>query len=626
MTLRPATGKISGKTAIALSPEQKAAVEHIGPALVVAGAGSGKTRTLTAKIAYLIDNGFRPENILAITFTNKAAGEMKNRLKDLTGLSPDRFPWVRTFHSACFKILKVHCQVLGYGTPLQIYSDYQQQKIFKEILVRRNIDKKHLYAIRSHVSRAKNSGNPDNYIDHHRRTPYGSLAAIYELYEKELFAKNAVDFDNILLQTRNLLRQHPDILTQYHARFDYLLVDEYQDTNDIQEDITGLLLGKSPIFCVGDDWQAIYGFRGSNVDHFIGFQKKYAGARIFRLEQNYRSSDEIVKAAGELIRYNENRVDKACYSDKSGGVIEVHDFYDDDAEAEWVSKKIQKLKKAGVDGGQMAVLYRTKFCSLSFEKAFRRAGIPYKMLGAKGFFERMEILDLTCYLTAVVFEKDDVAFERILNTPKRGIGPGMVKKINDLRTGDMSLQDAARKALEEKVLSDKVYQAIKSLITLLDDAKTMSPEAAVNAILERTRYLDYLKGYAKTGDDYTARVENIEQLTYSASRHDTLLDYLEEASLVREDRDDPEDEASAVSLSTMHASKGLEFYAVFVVGCEENLLPHWKAKDSESEVQEERRLMYVAMTRAGHHLYISSASYRKGQFNPASRFISELPV
>jgi DNA helicase-2/ATP-dependent DNA helicase PcrA len=626
MTHGPVLGNSSGKTPIALSSEQKAAVEHIGPALVVAGAGSGKTRTLTAKIAYLIDNGYRPENILAITFTNKAAGEMKNRLNDLTGLSSDRFPWVRTFHSACFKILKVHCQVLGYGTPLQIYSDYQQQKIFKEILVRRNIDKKHLYAIRSYVSRAKNSGNPDNYIDHHRRTPYGSLAAIYELYEKELFAKNAVDFDNILLQTRNLLRQHPDILGQYHARFDYLLVDEYQDTNDIQEDITSLLLGKSPIFCVGDDWQAIYGFRGSNVDHFIGFQKKYAGARIFRLEQNYRSSDEIVKAAGELIRYNENRVDKACFSDKSGGIIEVHDFYDDDAEAEWVSKKIQKLNKAGVDRGQMAVLYRTKFCSLSFEKAFRRAGIPYKMLGAKGFFERMEILDLTCYLTAVVFEKDDVAFERILNTPKRGIGPGMVKKINGLRTGDMSLQDAARKALEEKVLSEKVYQAIKSLITLLDDAKTMSPEAAVNAILERTRYLDYLKGYAKTGDDYTARVENIEQLTYSASRHDTLLDYLEEASLVREDRDDPEDEASAVSLSTMHASKGLEFYAVFVVGCEENLLPHWKAKDSETEVQEERRLMYVAMTRAEHHLYITSASYRKGQFNPASRFISELPV
>ncbi|MFZ2631186.1 MAG: UvrD-helicase domain-containing protein [Desulfosalsimonadaceae bacterium] len=626
MTSGTASGLSSAKTGIALSPEQKAAVEYIGPALVVAGAGSGKTRTLTAKIAYLIDNGYRPENILAITFTNKAAGEMKNRLKDLTGLSPDRFPWVRTFHSACFKILKLHCQTLGYGTPLQIYSDYQQQKIFKEILVKLNIDKKYLYAIRSHISHAKNSGNPDNYLDHHRRMPYGSLSGIYDLYEKELFAKNAVDFDNILLQTRNLLRQHPEILRQYHARFDYVLVDEYQDTNDLQEDITGLLLGSSPIFCVGDDWQAIYGFRGSNVDHFIGFQKKYEGARIFRLEQNYRSSDEIVQAANELIRFNENRVDKACYSDKSGGVIEVHDFYDDDAEAEWVSKKIKWLNKAGVDGGHIAVLYRTKFCSLSFEKAFRRAGILYKMLGSKGFFERMEILDITCYLTAVVFEKDDVAFERILNTPKRGIGPGMVKKINDLRTGSMSLQDAARKALEEKVLSDKVYQAIKSLITLLDDAKTLSPEAAVNAILDRTNYLDYLKGYAKTGDDFTARLENIEQLAYSASQHDTLLDYLEEASLVREDKEESEDPIAAVSLSTMHASKGLEFYAVFVVGCEENLLPHWKAKDSEAEIQEERRLMYVAMTRAGHHLYITSANYRKGQYNPTSRFVSELPV
>lgn len=617
----------SAKNGISLSSEQKAAVEYIGPALVVAGAGSGKTRTLTAKIAYLIENGFRPENLLAITFTNKAAGEMKSRLKGMTGLPSERFPWVRTFHSACFKILKLHCRLLGYGSPLQIYSDYQQQKIFKEILVRRNIDKKYLYAVRSHVSGAKNSGNPEAYLDQYRRMPYGDLSEIYDLYEKELFEKNAVDFDNILLQTRNLLKRQPDIRRQYHDQFHYLLVDEYQDTNDLQEDITGLLLGGDRIFCVGDDWQAIYGFRGSNVDHFIGFQKKYKGARIFRLEQNYRSADEIVQAANELIRFNRNRVDKACYSDKSGGVIEVHDFYDDDAEAEWVSKKIKWLHKAGVDLHQIAVLYRTKFCSLAFEKAFRRAGIPYMMLGAKGFFERMEILDMTCYLTAAVFEKDDVAFERILNTPKRGIGPGMVSKINGLRTGSMSLQDAARKALGEKVLSDKIYRAVKGLIALLDEMKTLPPAAVVQAVLERTNYLDYLKACAKTGDEFTSRVENIEQLSYSVSRHDTLLDYLEEASLIREDNEDDEaDRDAGVRLSTMHASKGLEFYAVFVAGCEENLLPHWKSKDSEAEIQEERRLMYVAMTRAGHHLYISSANYRKGQFNAVSRFVSEIPA
>jgi len=388
---------------IDLSLEQKEAVEYIGPALVVAGAGSGKTRTLTAKIAYLIDNGYLPESILAITFTNKAAGEMKSRLVELTGLSADQFPWVRTYHSACFKILKQHCHVLGYQTPLQIYSDYQQQKIVKEILVKFNIDKKYLYPIRSHLSSAKNSGDPGSYFDAQRRRAYVNLPEIYSLYEKELFSKNAVDFDNILLMARNLLRDHPEVQKQYQSLFSYLLVDEYQDSNNLQEELTRLLIGNGNLFCVGDDWQAIYGFRGSNVDHFIQFAENYDGAKIFRLEQNYRSSEEIVHTANELIRFNKNRVEKECYSQKDGGLIEVHDFYSDDEEAGWVARKIEWLNSDGIRYEDMAVLYRTKFCSLSFEKAFRSMGIPYKMLGSKGFFERKEILDITCYLTAAIF-------------------------------------------------------------------------------------------------------------------------------------------------------------------------------------------------------------------------------
>ena len=614
----------NSRSGIDLSPEQKEAVEYIGPALVVAGAGSGKTRTLTAKIAYLIDNGYSPEHILAITFTNKAAEEMKSRLVDLTGLSVDRFPWVRTYHSACFRILKQHCHVLGYQSPLQIYSDYQQQKVVKEILVKLNIDKKYLYPIRFHISSAKNQGDFRAYFDAQRRMSYGNLREIYDLYEKELFSKNAVDFDNILLLTRNLLRDYPEIQHQYQALFSYLLVDEYQDTNNLQEELTRLLLGNGNLFCVGDDWQAIYGFRGSNVDHFIGFEKNYKGAKIFRLEQNYRSAEEIVQTANELIRFNKNRVDKECFSEKNGGLIEVHDFYSDDEEAGWVARKIVMLNSGGIKFEDMAVLYRTKFCSLSFEKAFRSAGIPYKMLGAKGFFERKEILDINCYLTAAVFEKDDAAFERILNTPKRGIGPGALKKINQMRSGKMSLQDAVRKTLEEKVLSEKIYNGLKKLMELLERIKNMLPEAAVSEVLERSDYLDYLKKYSKTGNDYTARVENLEQLMYSASQYSTLLEYLEDASLVKEDKNDETASENGVSLSTMHASKGLEFYAVFVAGCEENLLPHWKSKDSEAEIQEERRLMYVAMTRAEQYLYISSAGYRKGQYNPASRFITEL--
>ncbi len=611
-------------TGIDLSPEQKAAVEYIGPALVVAGAGSGKTRTLTAKIAFLIDNGYSPENILAITFTNKAAGEMKSRLVDLTGLSIDRFPWVRTYHSACFMILKQHGHILGYQLPLQIYSDYQQQKIVKEILVKYNIDKKYLYPIRSHLSNAKNSGDPASYFDAQRRMAYVNLPEIYDLYEKELFSKNAVDFDNILLMTRNLLRDHPEVQRQYQSMFSYLLVDEYQDSNNLQEDLTRLLIGNGNLFCVGDDWQAIYGFRGSNVEHFIQFEKNYEGAKIFRLEQNYRSAEEIVQAANELIRFNKNRVDKECFSQKNGGLIEVHDFYSDDEEAGWVARKIELLNSAGIKYDDMAVLYRTKFCSLSFEKAFRSAGLSYKMLGAKGFFERKEIMDITCYLTAAVFERDDVSFERILNIPKRGIGPGTLKKINQMRSGEMSLQDALRKALEEKVLPDKVYKGLKRLMDLMDDIRTMLPDAAIREVLERSSYLDYLQKYSKTSSDYTAREENLDQLIYSASQYSTLLEYLEDASLVKEDKTEDGDSENGVSLSTMHASKGLEFYAVFVVGCEENLLPHWKSKESESEIQEERRLMYVAMTRAEHYLYISSAGYRKGQYNPSSRFIAEL--
>jgi len=612
------------KLAMELSPAQKAAVEHIGPALVVAGAGSGKTRTLTAKIAYLIDQGYVPETILAITFTNKAAGEMKSRLVRLTGLSLERFPWVRTFHSACFKIFKQHCHLLGFNAPVQIYSDYQQQKILKEILLKLNIDKKHLFSVRFHLSNAKNNGNPGRYLDAQPRMPGIHLHDIYDFYEAALKEKNAVDFDNILLMTRNLLRDYAEIRRQYQRMFSYVLVDEYQDTNNLQEDLTRLLLEGYNLFCVGDDWQAIYGFRGSNVDHFLQFTDNYDGARIFRLEQNYRSSEEIVQTANDLIRFNQKRVDKSCYSQKTGGVIEVHNFYSDEEEAGWVARKVAILRDAGIKLEKMAVLYRTKFCSLCFEKAFRSADIPYKMLGSKGFFERKEILDITCYLTAAVFEKDDAAFDRILNIPKRGIGPGVLKKINQTRAGDMSLQDAVRKALEDTILSDKIYRALKSLMDLLDQIKTKAPDAAVREVLDHTGYRDYLQKYSASASDFTAREENLDQLIYSASQFETLLDYLEDASLVREDKEEGDDAETGVSLSTMHASKGLEFCVVFVAGCEENLLPHWKSKESEAEIQEERRLMYVAMTRAEQYLYISSAGYRKGQYNLASRFIAEL--
>jgi len=611
-------------TQFQLSDEQSEAVAFDGPALVVAGAGSGKTRTLTAKIAHLINSGYSSKQILAITFTNKAAGEMKQRLVQMTGLPADEFPWVRTFHSASFKILKQHCRLLGFAQPLQIYAEYQQQKLFKEILALLNIDKKFLYSISSQISAAKNSGDPEDYLNRNSSYSYMRLPDVYKLYEKHLFEKNAVDFDNILMLTRNLLRDHPEVRDQYQRLFSYVLVDEYQDTNDIQEELTGLLLGNGKIFCVGDDWQAIYGFRGSNVNHFLRFKEKYPLARIFRLEQNYRSAEEIVAAANDLIRHNAMRMEKECYSRKTGGKIKIEHFFSDDEEAAWVAGQIRGLQRKKIPCDKMAVLYRTKFCSYSFEKAFRSGRIPYRMLGSKGLFDRKEVIDITCYLTAAVFDKDDAAFERIINIPKRGIGPGTIGKIAAMGNEGDGLQAAVRRAVTDSLLSGKNYQALKSLVGLIDRIRDMRPDGAIREVLDGSGYMDYLRQYAKTPDDLTSRVENIEQLIYSASQHETMLDYLEEAALIKEDKEESDHGDQGVSLSTIHASKGLEFNVVFVVGCEENLLPHWKSKETPSEVDEERRLMYVAMTRAEQYLFLTSAGYRKGQFNPRSRFIDEV--
>lgn len=611
-----------------LSAQQKKAVEHVGtPALVVAGAGSGKTRTLTAKISYLVSKGYDPARILAITFTNKAADEMKERLVKLTGLPLERFPWVRTYHSACFKILKAHCTLLGYRYPLQIFAEYQQEKILKDILVQKlNVDKKYVPGVLSRISRAKNSGQPEAYLNKKPLVAHVRVDDAYGFYNQELKNCNAVDFDDILLLTRDLLRDRPDVRAHYQRLFDYILVDEYQDTNNLQEDLTGLLLRNGNLFCVGDDWQAIYSFRGSNVGHFLAFRSKYKDAKVFRLEQNYRSADEIVQVANDLIGYNDSRIEKRCYSKKQGGRVELYEFDDERQEAVWSAQQIRLLRDGGMPYDHMAVLYRTKFCSLPFEQAFRAYGIPYRMLGGKGFFERKEVMDINCYLAAAVFEKDDAAFERILNVPRRGIGPGTVQKIARLKVAGIGLQEAAREALAGDVLPARARGAVSDVFGLLDDIRTLPPALAVQEIIRRTDYLEYLKAYAQSGSmDFTSRQENVEQLIYSASQKESIVDYLEEAALIKEDKqEDDVDEGFGVNLATVHAAKGLEFQAVFVIGCEENLFPHWKSLESDMGLEEERRLMYVAVTRSVRHLFLSYAGFRKGQFNNKSRFLDEI--
>jgi DNA helicase-2/ATP-dependent DNA helicase PcrA len=608
-----------------LSDQQRDAVEHMGtPALVIAGAGSGKTRTLTSKIAHLVSQGYEPERILAITFTNKAADEMKNRLVDLTGIQISRFPWVRTYHSACFRILKEHCDLLGYRLPLQIYSDYQQKKILTEIVVDQlNLDKKHVTSILSAISFAKNSGAPGIYFDRRSVLTHIRLEDIYAVYERTLKEKNAVDFDNILLLTRNLLRDYKNVRKKYRDFFQFILVDEYQDSNNLQEELTRLLVKNGNLFCVGDDWQAIYGFRGSNVGHFLAFTEKYKDAKVFRLEENYRSMHEIVRISNDLIDFNDKRMKKKCFSFQEGGVVELHDFFNEDDEAEWVCGQVNALASRGTPFQRIAVLYRTKACSRVFEKVFRSRRIPYRMLGARGFFERKEILDINCYLIASVFTDDDVAFGRILNIPKRGIGPGTLKKIQDFRARGMSLQTAARRMTNEHSFPKKVSHSLDMLMRLLDELKSMQPADAISYLLEKSGYLDYLRHYSSTDADYLTRVENIDELIYSASKVGTLMEYLEEAALIKDDRGD-EENSSGVAFSTVHASKGLEYDTVFVVGCEEDLFPHWKSKSSEEELQEERRLMYVAVTRAERNLYLSFAMSRRGQVTCMSRFLEEI--
>jgi DNA helicase-2/ATP-dependent DNA helicase PcrA len=613
-----------------LSPQQQDAVKHTGsPALVVAGAGSGKTRTLTAKFSYLINLGYDPKQILAITFTNKAAQEMKSRLIDMTGLEDHHFQWVRTYHSACLMILKQHCEKLGFISPIQVFTPYSQEKLLKELCVKNSVDKKHANKILSWISRAKNHGHPEAYFDLKPGFLGIKIQDFFTEYEARLKEMNVVDFDNILLKTRDLLRQFKEVRTFYQQHFSYILVDEYQDTNNIQEELTNLLLGSHQnLFCVGDDWQAVYGFRGSNVNHFLDFPHKYKNARIFRLEQNYRSADEIVQAANDLIDYNPDKMDKKCYSQKKGGVVEIYDFMSDTHEAEWVARRIKGLNRMGqgVPYDKMAVVYRTKFCSLPFEKIFRQYRIPYQLRGSQGFFERMEILDINSYLSAAFFPNDDVSFERVVNTPKRGIGPGMIKKIAGLRKEGVSLQDAARIMVKDRVLTPKVHQNLCDVLSVLDTIKTMPPGRAMDEVIQRTGYYDYLEKKTKTKAEFVSKKENIEQLIYTARTKDDMLEYLEEAALIREDTDDDDvQDTDGVSLLTIHSAKGLEYDTVFIVGCEERLFPHWRSIDAgDKALFEERRLMYVAMTRAERFLYLTHANYRKGEFATRSRFVGQV--
>jgi len=615
-----------------LSPAQQAAACYVSsPTIVTAGAGSGKTRTLTSKIAYLVNElGYSPARILAITFTNKAASEMKGRLGEATGRPMAAFPWVRTFHSACFLILKTHCDLLGYHKPLLIHDESQQKSHLKKVLAQLNIDKKYLYAAAAMISSAKNSGNPKNYLTLKGRVP--RKLEVYRLYNEMLEQHNSVDFDDILMLTRDLLEKFPEIRSKYQESFDYILIDEFQDSNDIQNHIVDLLLNNGNLTVVGDDYQSIYKFRGADPFHFINFPEKYDKARIFRLEENYRSTAQIVAASDALIANNSQRIEKTCFSKRQGEPVHIREFRDEAAEADWVARKCWEYANyKKIQPEKIAILFRTKFTSLPFERAMRSARVPYTMVGAQGFFQRREVQDINSYLICAVNPKDDLSFERIINVPRRGIGPAVMKKILGAKENGMSLQDAAWKAVRGNVLPRKAAVELEKLLLLLNSLAEEKPGAAMKRVVVETDYQGYIKGFAENDEDFENRLENIRQMMYDASQKETIADYLEDASLIRDDHDS-EDGKRGVRLSTIHAAKGLEFKVVFVVALEEGLLPHSRSVGSDDEavndegVQEERRLMYVAMTRASDHLHLTSSETRRGEYMIPSRFLDEIPA
>jgi DNA helicase II / ATP-dependent DNA helicase PcrA len=617
-----------------LSPVQEAAVRCVSsPTIVTAGAGSGKTRTLTHKIAFLVKElRLRPEKILAITFTNKAASEMKGRLEQITGRPVEDFPWVRTFHSACFRILKEHCELLGYRKPVSIHDDSHQRTHLKKVLAEFNLDKKFLYAAVSMISHAKNSGDPRHYVNLYGKLP--RKRELYTLYNEMLERSNAVDFDDILLLTRDLLSRFPEIRKRYQESFDYILIDEFQDTNNIQNEIVDLLLRNGNLTVVGDDYQSIYKFRGAEPLHFINFPQKYESAQVFKLEENFRSTAQIVTASDTLIAQNTQRMEKTCFSTRQGEPIQVRAFVDEEAEAQWVAERCWEYASyEQVPLDRIAVLYRTKFTSLPFERALRFARVPYSMSGAQGFFQRREIQDIHAYLLSAVNPRDEIAFERILNVPRRGVGPAALKKMLLGKEPDMSLQEACRKSIRNRVLPPKTAAAVEELLQFIESLKLEKPDAAIERVVQEMHYDEHLMAIAENSEDFETRHENIKQMIFDASRKGSIVEYVEDAALLREDQD-LSDTKAGVRLSTIHAAKGLEFKAVFIVALEEGILPHSRSLKTDDEdadhgdeaIEEERRLMYVAMTRASDHLHLTLAESRRGQPAKPSRFLEEIPA
>ena len=623
-----------------LNSAQREAVEALdGPVLVLAGAGVGKTRVLTTRIAHLIATGrARPHEILAVTFTNKAAREMRERVGGLSGLI-EGMPWMGTFHSISAKFLRIHAELVDLKPNFTILDTDDQIRLLKQVLQAANIDEKQwpARALAGRIDAWKNRGLDPAHVPAADSATFanGRGAELYAAYQARLKALNAVDFGDLLLESLRLFRERPEILARYQQRLPYILVDEYQDTNAVQYLWLRLLAqAKRNLCCVGDDDQSIYGWRGADVDNILRFEQDFPGAKVIRLERNYRSSGHILGLASGLIAHNHNRLGKTLFTDAAAGVMPtVAGLWDSQEEARVIGEAIENAQRGGASLDEIAILVRASFQMREFEERFITLGLPYKVIGGPRFYERAEIRDALAYLRCVAQPDDDLAFERIFNQPRRGLGESTLRLLHDYgRRAGASLMRAAQVLVETEELKARPRQILRGLLASFARWSAaidkIPQEELAQTILEESGYVDMWK--AERTADAAGRLENLKELTRSMSEFPNLGAFLEHVSLVM-DTDNAEGGAR-VSIMTLHAAKGLEFDIVFLPGWEEGLFPHQRALDEggRAGLEEERRLAYVGITRARREAKIYFAANRRirglWQSTSPSRFIDELPT
>ncbi|MGN6423843.1 MAG: ATP-dependent helicase [Asticcacaulis sp.] len=623
-----------------LNPEQEAAVRATqGPVLVLAGAGTGKTRVLTTRIAHILAQGLaRPWEILCVTFTNKAAREMRERTVALVGAAAEGLSNLGTFHSIAAQILRRNAELVGLKSSFTILDDDDQTRLIKAILEAENVDTKKWTpkSFAWHIDQWKNKGLTPDRVKNDEGAAFagGRGVKFYQMYQDRLRILNACDFGDLLLHNLELLTKHPDVLERYHQRFRYVLVDEYQDTNVAQYLWLRLLTNADRnLCCVGDDDQSIYGWRGAEVDNILKFERDYPGAKVIRLERNYRSTQHILAAASGLIKANAARLGKTLFTEQAGGdMVRVQGLWDGAAEAQFVAEDIERQKKAGRKWSDMAILVRASFQMRAFEERFVMLQIPYTVVGGPRFFERAEIRDALAYLRLIQSEDDDLAFERIINVPKRGIGDATVQKLlQSARLAGVSVMTAVRDLIETDELPGRAKTPLIGFLRDYDrwreQAKQVAADELIDRVLTDTGYYDMQRADKTSGQ---TRIDNLKELGDSMQAFDNLEAFLEHVSLVMDlERDNG---ASSVRLMTLHAAKGLEFPVVYLPGWEEGIFPSQRSIDENGlrALEEERRLAYVGLTRARQEARISFVANRQvyGRWTSQipSRFVDELPM